>query len=79
MWTKEEIARIEAVCEKIRDVAPDIAEFVRQDPAMLAYFVKQLTSSVIARLEREHNLALEDAVMLIQEGLGYLDEFYFHP
>ncbi|MEM3896739.1 MAG: hypothetical protein QW763_05690 [Archaeoglobaceae archaeon] len=79
MCTREQRERIEEICQKIREIAPKVAEFVCEDPAMIAYFIKQLTSSVIAYLEREHNLALEDAVMLIQEGLGYLDEFYFHP
>lgn len=79
MWTKEQRERIEEICQKICEIAPKVAEFVRQDPAMLAYFVKQLTSSVIARLEREHNLALEDAVAIVEEGLEYLDELYFHP
>jgi len=77
MWTAEQIQRIEEVCEQIRKIVPDIVEFVLQDPAMLAYFVKQLTSSVIARLEREHNF--EEAVAMVEEGLGYLDELYFHP
>lgn len=79
MWTAEQIQRIEEVCEQIRKIVPDIVEFVLRDPAMLAYFVKCFTSSIIAHLEREHNLALEDAVSIVEEGLEYLDELYFHP
>ncbi len=79
MWTKEQRERIEEICQKIREIAPKVAEFVCEDSAMIAYFIKQLTSSVIAYLEREHNLALEDAVAIVEEGLEYLDELYFHP